>query len=65
MKLLIKIGSALISRDNRIDYSWLKTKVDEIAALYREGVRPVIRSAIYRPTAGACWRPCPEKPFAR
>ena len=18
-----------------------------------------------RPTAGACWRPCPEKPFAR
>ncbi|MDC7225195.1 MAG: glutamate 5-kinase [Spirochaetales bacterium] len=45
MKLLVKIGSALISRDNRIDYSWLERKVDELAALYREGVRPVIVSS--------------------
>ncbi|MBI9107409.1 MAG: glutamate 5-kinase [Spirochaetales bacterium] len=45
MKLLIKIGSALISRDNRIDYSWLTKKVDEIASLYREGVQPIIVSS--------------------
>jgi len=45
MKLLVKIGSALISRDNRIDYSWLERKVDELAALHREGVRPVIVSS--------------------
>lgn len=45
MKILIKIGSALISRDNRIDYNWLQTKVNEISALYREGVRPVIVSS--------------------
>jgi len=45
MKLLIKIGSALISRENRIDYSWLGKKVDEIASLYREGVKPIIVSS--------------------
>ncbi len=45
MKLLVKIGSALISRDNRIDYNWLKKKVDELAFLYREGVRPIIVSS--------------------
>lgn len=45
MKLLIKIGSALISRDNRIDYAWLGKKVDEIASLYREGVQPIIVSS--------------------
>jgi len=37
MKILIKIGSALISRQNRIDRNWLAAKVDEIAMLYREG----------------------------
>jgi glutamate 5-kinase len=37
MKLLIKIGSALISRGNRIARDWLNTKVDEISMLFREG----------------------------
>ncbi len=45
MKLLVKIGSALISRDHRIDHSWLKIKVDEISSLYREGVQPIIVSS--------------------
>lgn len=45
MKLLVKIGSALISRENRIDHAWLEKKVDELSALYREGVRPVIVSS--------------------
>ena len=45
MKLLIKIGSALISRDNRIDYDWLGKKITEIASLYREGVQPIIVSS--------------------
>jgi glutamate 5-kinase len=45
MKLLVKIGSALISRDNRIDYAWLGKKVDELASLYREGVQPIIVSS--------------------
>ena len=30
-----------------------------------DGFRPIINSDKYRPTAGACCRPCPEKPFAR
>ena len=45
MKVLIKIGSALISRNNRIDYKWLEKKVDEISALYREGIKPIIVSS--------------------
>ncbi len=45
MKLLVKIGSALISRNNRIDYKWLEKKVDELSYLYREGVGLVIVSS--------------------
>ena len=45
MKLLVKIGSALISRDSRIDYNWLSRKVDEVSSLYREGVKPIIVSS--------------------
>jgi glutamate 5-kinase len=37
MRLLIKIGSALISRGSRINYRWLAGKVREIAGLAREG----------------------------
>ena len=37
MRTLLKIGSALISRGNRIDYRWLKGKVREIAGLARGG----------------------------
>ncbi|OHD75918.1 MAG: glutamate 5-kinase [Spirochaetes bacterium RBG_16_67_19] len=37
MRLLIKIGSALISRGSRINYRWLAAKVREIAGLARAG----------------------------
>ena len=33
MRICIKIGTALISRNNRLNYRWLKGKVREIAAL--------------------------------
>lgn len=45
MKILIKIGSALISRENRIARDWLAKKVDQIAMLYREGHQVVIVSS--------------------
>ncbi len=37
MRICIKIGTALISRGNRLNYSWLKSKVREIAALQKQG----------------------------
>ncbi len=37
MRYLIKIGSALINRKNRIDTRWLQAKVAEIAALKNKG----------------------------
>jgi glutamate 5-kinase len=37
MRICIKIGTALISRNNRLSYRWLKGKVREIAALQRQG----------------------------
>jgi glutamate 5-kinase len=37
MRVLIKIGSALISRGNRVQYRWLAGKVREIAELHRQG----------------------------
>lgn len=45
MKIVIKIGSALISRENRIAQGWLAEKVDQIAMLYREGHQVVIVSS--------------------
>lgn len=45
MTVLVKIGSALISRGNRINYEWLQRKVDELAMLYREGHRILIVSS--------------------
>lgn len=45
MKILIKIGSALISRSNRIAYEWLETKIDEIAGLHNTGDRIVLVSS--------------------
>ncbi len=45
MKILIKIGSALISRENRIARDWLAKKVDQMAMLYREGHQIVIVSS--------------------
>jgi glutamate 5-kinase len=37
MRICIKIGTALISRNNRLNYRWLKGKVREIAALQQQG----------------------------
>jgi glutamate 5-kinase len=37
MRICIKIGTALISRNNRLSYRWLKGKVQEIAALEKQG----------------------------
>ncbi|HEB10157.1 MAG TPA: glutamate 5-kinase [Spirochaetales bacterium] len=45
MKILIKIGSALISDSGRINYQWLKSKVKEIAGLHNQGYRPIIVSS--------------------
>lgn len=45
MKILIKIGSALISGSGRINYQWLEGKVKEIAGLYKQGYRPIIVSS--------------------
>ncbi|UCF99606.1 MAG: glutamate 5-kinase [Spirochaetaceae bacterium] len=45
MRLCIKIGTALISRGNRLNYRWLKGKVREIAALQKRGNEIVIVSS--------------------
>ncbi|MBN1835072.1 MAG: glutamate 5-kinase, partial [Spirochaetales bacterium] len=45
MRILIKIGSALISSHNRIHYRWLKGKTREIAALHRQGNRLILVSS--------------------
>lgn len=42
MKILVKIGSALISQNNQINYEFLKRKVDEISALQKIGHQVVI-----------------------
>ena len=45
MKILIKIGSALISSGDRINYAWLERKVKEIAAMHHRGHSLVIVSS--------------------
>lgn len=45
MRIVIKIGSALISRNNRLDRQWLATKISEIAMLYREKHQIVLVSS--------------------
>lgn len=45
MRIVIKIGTALISRGNRLNYRWLRAKVREIAALHREGDEIVLVSS--------------------
>lgn len=45
MRIVLKIGSALISRGPRIDYRWMRRKVREIAALHRGGHDIVIVSS--------------------
>jgi glutamate 5-kinase len=45
MRLLFKIGSALISRENRLDYPWLGQKVAEMAELHAKGHEIVLVSS--------------------
>ena len=45
MRILIKIGSALVSRGGRFDYRWLSSKVREIARLHRRGYEIIIISS--------------------
>jgi glutamate 5-kinase len=45
VRILIKIGTALISRGNRLNYRWLRAKVREIAGLHGEGHRIVLVSS--------------------
>ena len=37
MRILIKIGSALISKNHKIDYSWLAVTIQQMAALQKAG----------------------------
>ena len=45
MRILIKIGSALISRGNRINCAWLELKVKEIAELHKQGHEIILVSS--------------------
>jgi glutamate 5-kinase len=45
MRILIKIGSAQISKGSKIHYSWLRSKVREIAALYKQGSEIILVSS--------------------
>lgn len=45
MRLVIKIGTALISRGNRINIEWLDAKVKEIAELHSQGHQIIIVSS--------------------
>jgi glutamate 5-kinase len=45
MRICIKIGTALISRGNRLNYRWLKGKVREIAELQKRGNEIVMVSS--------------------
>ncbi len=37
MRICLKIGTALITRGNRLNHRWLKAKVREIASLHKQG----------------------------
>ncbi len=45
MRILIKIGSAQISRGSKIHYKWLKNKAREIAQLHKKGNEIIIVSS--------------------
>ena len=45
MRILIKIGSAQISKGSKIHYKWLKAKVGEIADLHKKGNEIIIVSS--------------------
>lgn len=45
MRILIKIGSAQISKGSKIHYQWLKSKVREIAELHKKGDEIILVSS--------------------
>lgn len=45
MRIVVKIGSALISRGHRINYNWIGDKIKEIATLMKEGHQVVLVSS--------------------
>lgn len=45
MRIVVKIGSALISRGYSIDYNWLGDKIREISELMREGHEVILVSS--------------------
>lgn len=45
MKILIKIGSALMSKDNKFNYEFLKSKVEEISELHKKEDEIIIVSS--------------------
>ncbi len=45
MKILIKIGSAIISNNNKINYTWIEKKVNEIAELIKTDNQFIIISS--------------------
>lgn len=45
MRVVVKIGSALISRGHSINYNWLGDKIKEIASLIKEGHEVILVSS--------------------
>ena len=45
MRIVVKIGSALISRGCRINYNWIGDKIKEIAALIKDGHQVILVSS--------------------
>jgi glutamate 5-kinase len=45
MRICVKIGTALITRGNRLNHRWLKGKVREIASLHKQGNEIVLVSS--------------------
>jgi glutamate 5-kinase len=45
MRIVVKIGSALISRGCSIDYNWLGDKIKEISAIMKEGHEVILVSS--------------------
>ena len=44
MKIVIKIGTALLNKDNKFNYEFLKQKIEEISLLHKENDIIIITS---------------------
>lgn len=45
MRIIIKIGSALLNKDNKLNYELLKTKIEEISELQKQGNEIILVSS--------------------